>query len=187
MRRLILIRHSVPEIRRDVPAAEWRLSTEGAQRARAFARLLRPEGATAVFTSCEPKAVETATGIAEQLGLAVENVVGLHEHERPRAQMLSREQFEQNIRDLFARPTQLVFGAETADQARRRFTMALMRVVSRTTGDVMVVTHGTVMTLFVAEATGLEPFAFWKRQQMPFAVTLTLPELQLETTTFLTS
>lgn len=187
MRSLILVRHSTPEIRRDIPAAEWHLSAEGAARARAFAERLSPLNAACVFTSREPKAMETAHAIAGKLGLAVEQVPGLHEQERPAAQMLSREAFDQNIRDLFARPGALVFGAETADQARRRFTMALMRLVTRTTGDVVVVTHGTVMTLFVAEATGVDPFAFWRRQQMPFAVRLTLPELRLESTTFLGS
>jgi broad specificity phosphatase PhoE len=96
--------------------------------------------------------------------------------------MLSREAFDQSIRDLFAQPRTLVFGAETADAARRRFAIALMRLVARTAGDVLVVTHGTVLTLFVAETTGVEPYAFWKRQQMPFAVSLTLPDLRLERT-----
>jgi broad specificity phosphatase PhoE len=184
-RRLVLVRHSVPEIRRDVSSRDWRLSAEGLTRARAFSRQLQPI-ATRVFTSAEPKATETARALAECWGVPVEEVPGLHEHERPQAQLLSREAFEQKIRDLFARPGELVFGAETAEQARRRFTMAVMRLVARAADDVVVVTHGTVMALFVAEVAGVEPFEFWKRQQMPFAVTLALPDLKLESTTFLT-
>ncbi|MGH9350441.1 MAG: histidine phosphatase family protein [Vicinamibacterales bacterium] len=185
-RRLILVRHSVSEIRRDVPSAEWRLSAEGLARARAFARRLHPSGSTAVFTSAEPKAAETARALAAEWGLAVEEVPGLHEHERPEARLLSREAFEQRIRELFDRPNEVAFGAETAEEARRRFTTALMPIVARAEGDVVVVTHGTVMSLFVADATGAEPFAFWKRQEMPCAVTLRLPELTLEGATFLT-
>jgi broad specificity phosphatase PhoE len=182
VRSLILVRHSTPDIKRDVPAAEWHLSSEGERRARTFADRVSFTDATTVFSSCEPKALETAQAIAAKLNLVVEAVPGLHEHERPVAQMLSREAFDQNIRDLFARPGERVFGAETANQARRRFTAALMRLVTRTGGDVLVVSHGTVITLFVAEATGVEPFAFWKRQEMPFAVSLSLPELRLERT-----
>jgi broad specificity phosphatase PhoE len=107
----------------------------------------------------------------------------LHEHERPEARMLTREAFEQKIRDLFARPGELVFGAETADQARRRFTGALMRLVLQRPGDIVVVTHGTVMALFVAEAAGMDPFVLWRRQEMPCAITLALPELRIESTT----
>jgi broad specificity phosphatase PhoE len=186
VRSLILVRHSTPEVRPDLPAAQWHLSPEGAARARAFAERLPVTNLACVFTSCEPKAAETAQAIADRLNLAIESVAGLHEHERPAAQMLSRETFDRNIRDLFARPDELVFGVETADQARRRFTAALMRLVMRTAGDLVVVTHGTVMALFVSQATGVEPFAFWKRQEMPFAVKLSLPELRLERTIFLT-
>jgi broad specificity phosphatase PhoE len=184
-RRLVLVRHSVPEIRRDVPSREWRLSADGLARAKAFSRRLQPTGATSVFTSVEPKATETARALADEWSLPVEEVPGLHEHERPEAQLLSRDAFEQKIRDLFARPGELVFGAETADQARCRFTISLVRLIARAPGDVVAVTHGTVMALFVAEVAGVEPFDFWKRQQMPFAVTLALPELKVESTTFL--
>lgn len=183
--RLILVRHSVPDIRRDVPAAEWRLTAEGLTRARALARLIQPDGAAQIFTSREPKASDTARAMAAEWRLEVEEVDGLHEHERPTAQMLSREAFEGKVRELFERPRELVFGAETAEHARRRFTMAVMRLVAARSGDVVVVTHGTVMTLFVAETAGVEPFTFWRRQQMPFAVTLSLPELRIERLTVL--
>jgi 2,3-bisphosphoglycerate-dependent phosphoglycerate mutase len=184
-RRLILVRHSLSALRREVPPHEWRLSPDGIARARAFASRLDPSDITTVFSSVEPKAVETARALAEQWGVEVEEVPGLHEHERPEPQILAREQFERKVEELFARPSELVFGAETADQARRRFTMALMRLIARGSGDIVAVTHGTVMTLFVSEATGIAPFPFWQRQEMPFAVTLTLPELTLVETTFL--
>ena len=99
--------------------------------------------------------------------------------------MLTREAFEARVRDLFARPSELVFGSETADQARRRYTMAVMRLVTSTSADVVIVSHGTVITLFVAEAAGVNPFAFWQRLEMPSAVTLSLPDLKVESTTFL--
>jgi broad specificity phosphatase PhoE len=184
-RRLVLVRHSTPEIRRELPAREWRLSPDGVARARALSRRLSPPAADTIFTSLEPKAVETARALAGEWGLAVNQVPGLHEHERPEARMLTRDAFEQKIRELFARPNDLIFGVETADQARRRFTMAVMRLVVLQQGDVMVVTHGTVMALFVAEAAGMDPFALWRRQEMPCAVTLTLPDLRVERTTTL--
>jgi broad specificity phosphatase PhoE len=183
--RLILIRHSVSEPNPDVPAAEWRLAADGVARARDLSQLLHPDGATAVFTSIEPKAVETARALAERWGIDVVGVPGLHEHERPEATWMAQDVFERTVHDLFARPGDLVFGAETADQARLRFTRAVMRLVADATGDVVVVSHGTVMALFVSQVTGIDPFTFWKQQAMPFAVTLRVPELTLDKTTFL--
>jgi broad specificity phosphatase PhoE len=179
-RRLVLVRHSLPEIKRDVPAAQWALSESGKARATEFARHVDPGSARSVFTSEEPKAVETATALAAVWGLDVQPMPGLHEHERPEARMFSRDEFEGRIRQMFARPRDLVFGTETAERARRRFTLALLRLMARTTEDVIAVSHGTVMTLFVAEATGAEPFAFWKSLQMPCAITLRVPDLDVK-------
>jgi broad specificity phosphatase PhoE len=179
MRQLILVRHALPEISRDVPAAHWPLSQAGAASAAQLARRVPHEGVAHVFTSIEPKASGTARALAAAWGVDVEEVPGLHEHERPEAQWMARDAFEARVRELFARPSDRVFGAESADEARRRFTAALMRIILRAPGDVVAVSHGTVMTLFVAEAAGLEPFAFWKSLGMPCAVRLTLPELAL--------
>jgi broad specificity phosphatase PhoE len=179
VRSLILVRHSLPEIKREIPAIEWRLSDAGVLRARELAKRLPSPDTTRVYTSVEPKAKETGRILAEEWGLDVEAIPGLHEHERPEAQLMTREQFELTIRELFARRTDLVFGSETAERARRRFTAAVMRLIASTPGDVVIVSHGTVMTLFVAEATGVEPFAFWKKLEMPAAVKLTLPELKI--------
>jgi broad specificity phosphatase PhoE len=179
LRSLILIRHSVPEIRRDVPAAQWRLSDDGIARARELARRVAAPDSTRIFTSVEPKAKETARVLAEEWRTTCEAIPGLHEHERPEAQLMTREAFELKVRELFARPNEKVFGSESADRARRRFTMAVMKLVSSTAGDVVVIAHGTVITLFVAEAAGVEPFAFWKKLEMPGVTRLTLPELKL--------
>ena len=178
-RRLVLVRHSVPEIEREVPAASWQLSEAGKTRAAAFARQLDPGSARTIFTSEEPKALETARALASVWALPVEAVPGLQEHERPVAQILTRERFEERIRQMFARPLEPVFGTETAEHARRRFSLALMRLIARSADDVVAVSHGTVMTLFVAEATGVAPFALWKSLEMPCAVTLTIPGLQI--------
>jgi broad specificity phosphatase PhoE len=180
MRRLILVRHSVPETRPDVPPASWHLSADGITRARAFATRIDPRTADRIFTSSEPKAVQTARVLGECWNLPVEEAHRLHEHERPVPGLLTREQFEAHIRQLFARPTELVFGAETADAARARFDAAVQQLVRRTDGDILIVTHGTVIALFVAAHSGVEPFAFWQQQKMPDAVAFALPGLKLE-------
>jgi broad specificity phosphatase PhoE len=173
----------MPELQADTPSAEWRLGETGRARAHQLARYVDPGDARVVFASREPKAIETADIMAAAWGLEAQPVAGLHEHERPLPELIEREAYEERIRDLFARPSERVFGAESADEARRRFTMAVMRLVTSSRGDVVAVTHGTVLTLFVAEAVGVEPFAFWRRLGLPCAVTLSLPDLKLAAVT----
>lgn len=42
-----------------------------------------------------------------------------------------------------------------------------------------IISHGTVMTLFIARDTGLAPLTFWKSLGLPAFVVLSLPELRV--------
>jgi broad specificity phosphatase PhoE len=44
---------------------------------------------------------------------------------------------------------------------------------------VAIVSHGTVITLYVARAAGVEPFAFWQGLGLPAFVVLSWPRLGL--------
>lgn len=183
-RRLLLVRHSNPAVRPNVPARDWSLSDRGVARARQLALGLELERASSIHSSVEPKALETATALRHVWQLPVKPVQGLHEHDRSNEPLLSRPAFERRLRDCFERPTVVAFGRESADEARRRFTVAITRLLIGDRGDVVVVTHGTVLALYVAAVTGQDPYAFWRRLDMPCAVTLTLPELKLAGITY---
>ena len=183
-RRLLLVRHSNPVVRPDVPARDWSISDEGVVRARQLALRLELERAGSIYSSLEPKALDTATAMADVWQLPVKPVAGIHEHDRSHEPLLARSQFERRLRDFFERPTVVVFGRESADEARRRFTVAITRLLIGDRGDVVLVTHGTVLALYVAAVTAQDAFALWKRLDMPCAVTLTVPELKLAGITY---
>lgn len=158
-RKLILVRHSVPEMVTGVPASQWRLSDEGRRRCELLAGRLAAYHLAAVVSSTEPKAAETGQIVAEFLGLPFETAPGLHEHERGVVQALgSQEEFQMRVACFFEHPSELVFGLETADQAHKRFAGAIAHVLSRhPSGNLAVVSHGTVMTLFITRANGPRP------------------------------
>jgi broad specificity phosphatase PhoE/GNAT superfamily N-acetyltransferase len=179
---LILGRHSLPEFRSDVPASRWRLSAEGRERCLLLARRLAPYGLSAVLSSVEPKAVETAQIVARELGLPCEAVEGLHEHDRGNVVGLDVAQFHDAVARLFAQPDELVFGRETAEEARLRFAAALDGVLARyAEANVAVIAHGTVLSLTLAHVAGLDAYAFWQRLGLPCFVVLSRPELRLVT------
>lgn len=173
---LILVRHSIPAIDPARSADQWSLSAEGRQRCAPLADRLAQHHPGVIVTSVEPKAVETARLVAERLGLPLEVAEGLHEHDRRGVPFESRAAFEAAVARFFAEPARLVFGNETADGAHARFAAAVAVVLARHPGEnVAVVTHGTVMTLFVARANRLEPFAFWRQLGLPALVVLSRP------------
>lgn len=181
--RLILVKHAMPVIVPDAPPRTWQLSYAGRQAAATLADELAPYQPVAVITSVEPKAADTGAVLAANLGLPAANAPGLHEHERDVVPFDSTERFHERIRQFFAEPATVVYGTETADAAHTRFEQAVRDVLARhPVGTLIVVAHGTVISLLVARANGIEPFPFWAGLDLPSFVVLERDTLALVAT-----
>ncbi|MHB8647508.1 MAG: histidine phosphatase family protein [Thermomicrobiales bacterium] len=181
-RHLILVKHSLPALAPGVPSREWRLSDVGRARCISLAERLAVYHPTIIATSAEPKAAKTARIVADALGTPLEVVEQLHENDRSGLGWLGAEELEARIVRFFAAPDQRVMGNETADEAHARFAAAVEDVCARhPDGNIVIVAHGTVITLFVARHAGLEPFPLWKRLGLPSFVVLSLPDHTLQT------
>lgn len=179
-RSLILVRHSLPDIVPGLPACQWTLSEPGRQRCRPLASRLAAWQPGIVVSSLEPKAIETGRLVAAELDIPFETAVGLHEHARQVTPFTTPERFQADIAAFFQHPGKRVFGSETADQARERFRQAMEMVLATHPFDtVAIVAHGTVMTLFIGQVTGMEPLPFWQRLGLPAFVVFGLPEMSL--------
>jgi len=177
MRKLILVKHSLPEIVPGVPWYEWHISAEGRRRCVPLADKLADYQPVAIASSTERKARETAEFVADRLRIPIEVTEGLQENDRTGLVFTSQEQYETQIAGFFHRSDELVIGRETASEALDRFSRAVEDFVSRhPEGDLVVVAHGTVITLFVAAHSGSEPFPFWQQLGLPSLVVLSLPD-----------
>ena len=180
-RKLVLVRHSVPEIIPTVPASEWQLSDEGRRRCIKLAERLAVYAPAVIVASQEPKAIETGQIVAGILGMPFETALHLHEHERRNVGLFdTREQFEAKVARLLEHPGEVVFGQETGDEACDRFAAVIADVLEgHPSGNLAVVSHGTVMTLFVARAAGIDPVPFWKGLGLPAFTVLSCPDFDL--------
>ena len=177
---LILVKHALPEIIPTLPANQWHLSEVGRTQCVLLADQLATYAPAALVSSLEPKALETAHLVAQRMHTSVQIVDGLHEHERSNTPWLSSEEFDRAVAAFFRRPAELVLGCETAQQASERFAKTIAEVTGRyAEQNVVVFTHGTVLSLYVARATGIEPFALWKRLGLPSFVVLTFPQVEI--------
>ena len=181
--RLILIKHSLPEIVPSIPANQWRLSAAGRLRCERLAVSLKAYSPGVLVTSNEPKAQETGEIVAKILDTHCTTAPDLHEHDRSNEGFFpTKEQFDSRVALFFAQAQALVFGRETADDAHARFANAVSTAITQyPERTIAIVAHGTVITLFVARACGLQPFPLWKRLDLPSFVVLTLPDLHLQT------
>jgi broad specificity phosphatase PhoE len=176
-RLLILVRHSAVTINPSVPSHEWRLSAEGQQRAYILAEQIAPYNPTTVVSSHETKAQETAAIIASTLGLPQQTAANLHEHVR-HIFIADAAEWGAAVATFFARPDELVLGSETARQAQRRFGAAVESLLHQhPEGNLIIVTHGTVLTLLLWQYNpDLDPFLIWKSLALPCFFVLSLSD-----------
>jgi 2,3-bisphosphoglycerate-dependent phosphoglycerate mutase len=182
MRFLILVKHAMREIEPVVPADRWRLGAAGRRQCTALAQELERYLPATVAASREPKATETAERIAGELAVPWRTVQGLHELRRRSVGWLDDGRFEAAMRGFFERPGKLVFGEETADEARRRFGEVVDRLVDEQPAtNLIVVAHGTVNSLYATNGRADQAFELWRRLSCPSLIALSLPERRVLT------
>lgn len=166
---LILVRHGRPVIDPDTPPTQWTLCPEGRDAVAALAEKLVAFAPKAAISSPEPKALQTAEIIAARLGLNVEVDPGLHEHKRQHVSFGTEAEFREKIAEVFANPHVPAPGGESAAQACERLAATLAQHPVR---PLVAVTHGTVLSLYVAKLLGLDAHDLWRNLHTPDAFVL---------------
>jgi len=181
VRNLVFIRHSQSKPEAGVPARQWRLTAEGRRRCSPLAEQLFPYDLDLIVTSTERKAIETGELVAQKLEIPCIIEDNLHEHERETAPYFdTRAEFIEAIQNLFIHPTELVFGDETGLAAQERFASAVENVLKvNPRENIAIVTHGTVLSLFVSQLTGCAAIPFWRGLGMPAIVAFSHPAMKL--------
>ena len=176
---LILIRHAEPVVEESQPPREWALSDSGRLRCRRVAARLVRYDVSRLVGSTERKATQTARLLGTHLGLPVVIQEGLQENDRTGVPFYAGEaEFKRSIRDFFAEPGARVMGAESADEAHRRFLRALEEH-GPVPGAVAIVSHGAVISLCIARANGLDPYQVWTDLGFGSIAVLTRPGFAL--------
>jgi broad specificity phosphatase PhoE len=179
-RKLILVKHAPPEVVPDVPSEKWVLSDRGRVLCEPLADHLAAHSPAVIVSSEEPKAAETARLVAERLGVPWRTAPGLHEHDRSNVPHLRSGEFISMVELLFRKPSELVLGRETAEQARDRFEAAVQEAVDgQDEGNIAVVSHGTVISLMLEGRASRGGFATWRAMGLPSFAVLSLPEMSL--------
>jgi probable phosphoglycerate mutase len=178
--RVVLVKHAVPILDPSRPAREWRLGEEGEAQSRRLADRLRAFTPLRLVASPEPKALETGQVVSRELDLPLTSVDGLEEFDRPVLPILSKAEYERVNAAIFADFDRRVLGVESARGALGRFSAALHGQLERTDERTLVViTHGTVISLFACAHNELDPLGLWKRLSCPSIVVMEVPTFAL--------
>lgn len=153
MNRLYLIRHAQTRVDPNRHHSEWELDPAGEPLLKQLAALSHWRNAHRIVSSSEPKAVKTAEVIARLHQLPpVETLDALGELHK--GSFVSDH--DEAMGTLFRFPDRPVSeGWETAKSALSRFSGAVTRLLQSAMGrDVVVVSHGTVLSLYTAHLAG---------------------------------
>lgn len=162
------ISHPNVQISADVPVPQWPLSELGRRRMRAGLQQPWVAGLSAVHSSCERKALDSAEILAGHLGLPVHTHEALGENDRSTTGFLPPAEFERVADAFFARPAQSVRGWETAAAAQARIVGAVQHLAVRERlrnpggdGSIAILSHGAVGTLLYCHLAGLPISRRW--------------------------
>ena len=96
----------------------------------------------------------------------------MHEHDAGETPILGDAQWQATREAFFARPDDVVFGRESANEAGCRFAGAVEAVTDRMGAGGVIVAHGRVISLFVARTNPIDPFVLSGKLGLPSFVVL---------------
>lgn len=164
--RLYLVRHAAVTVRPGSAPRHWGLSPEGRAAAQTLAGAPHWAGLAAVYSSPEPKAAGTAQRLAAPHGLPIRIEAGLREVSRP---AVLYDDYPAIVRRFLA--GERLDGWEGREEAQGRVAAAIDALVARSGDeDVAAVSHGLVLTLYLARLLGLEEsasFDIWSALRHP--------------------
>jgi len=142
--------HPQVTIDADMPVTEWPLNNVGQARIAALC-VVAPQmlaDTTAIYSSPERKARDSAAPLAAALGLPVQIAGDSSENDRSSTGFLPPKAFEVMADQFFAHPCESVCGWERAIDAQARIVSCVERILTDSpAGDLLLVGHGAVGTL----------------------------------------
>ena len=118
--RIVLVRHGRPAVDPDRPGRTWALADDAREDVLRLAAELRPFGCDGILSSPEPKARGTGEIIAGALGLPCAEDDAFREQGGDAVPWLGDDAFRLAVADHFARPDEVIFGAEASSDVHGR-------------------------------------------------------------------
>lgn len=154
---LVLVRHATPIVDEQTPSRYWGLSEEGHRDAEALAARLDLSAGTAVLSSDEIKARETAEAFADVFVLDRR----LREVTRPWV-----DGDHQGVARRWLAGEEIA-GWESRPAVVTRMTEAVDEAIGRGGSTLCVISHGLSITVFVSALTDVDPVVFWSNLEFP--------------------
>lgn len=151
------------------PAQTWSITLEGAKLAKELAKSEQMSVIDGIIHSSEQKAIQTAEVFAEDLDVQMYQLSGLDELARNHQGRLTADEYRDRVRTTLTEPDKNVPGWESAESALDRFEDAVRKLdIMFHRKNVLIVTHGIVLTLYFCKLKGFDAIAYERWSQLQF-------------------
>jgi len=148
---LIFLRHAKTKIDKSIPISDWILTKEGLREAKNIVNIPEFQDTNVIISSGEKKAHDTVRPLAKKLNKKIIQINELNELKRFNGETLTSEEYEKMKVKIFKDLDYTDHGWETSKHALNRFKKAVEKIDKKYENKkVLIVTHGTVMTLYFA-------------------------------------
>lgn len=166
---LYFLRHAETKVDLSTPVREWHITEEGARLTKELAMSEQLSVIDGIIHSSEEKAKQTAEIFAEDLEVQMYQLSGLDELAREHQGVLTDVEYRNRVRRTLSDPEGNVPGWESGASALQRFEDAVRKVdIMFHRKDVLIVSHGIVLTLYFCKLRSFEAIAFERWSQLEF-------------------
>jgi len=166
---IYFLRHAETAVEPSQPAREWRITTEGLRQTQELAKSDVFRNIEGIIHSSEQKARQTADVFAEQLNVDLYELSEFDELRRQKAESLSKSEYRFLVRETLTNWERNVPNWESGAEALRRFAEAVKRIdIMFYSRNILVVSHGLVLTLYFCQLRNFQSIAFERWTQMPY-------------------
>ena len=139
-----------------VPVPSWQLSKKGVSRMQLMLRQPWINQITAIYSSQETKALESAAILAAHRGMGFFQETRLGEIDRSSTGYLPSEEFERVLNKFFECPDDSIFDWESASDAQTRIINAVNNILAEeaSADSIAIISHGGVGTLLLCFLAG---------------------------------
>jgi broad specificity phosphatase PhoE len=163
---LYFLRHAEAAIDPSVPIAEWSVTSAGLQQTHELATSEVFEKIEGIVHSSEKKARQTADVFAKYLDV---ELYELTEFDELQQGVLASQEYRVRVRATLTDWDRGVPGWESGSEALRRFSEGVKRInIMFYSRNILVVTHGLILTLYFCELRNLQSIAYERWTQLPF-------------------
>jgi broad specificity phosphatase PhoE len=150
-----LLRHAETIKDPNTHPKDWLLTPDSLEKIHEYIKDGNFNKITKIISSSEPKAVATGRPVAEYLNLSIEEMEEFVEVKREKKFLTDEEFLVQKQKELEMR-NERVNGVESGDEAIARFKLGIQKLEEKNSDpnkieNILIVTHGTILTLFLAD------------------------------------